>query len=148
MSTVWIINLFFQPIIHYSLVIYHRMFINKLKGPLAHPKINKNGFTINRWWKGKLFLIRGVGQGSQRLVYSIEMGGEILRKMASMYPTYSFTIVFILCIFQVSNSSTISRFIKARQLGIRISLLGTSFVLKIFHTMLGKRQKLTLAIFK
>ena len=141
MSTVWISNLFFQPIIHYSLVIYHRMFINKLEGPVAHPK-------INRWWKGKLFLIKGVGQGSQRLVYSIEMGGKILQKMAPMYPTYSFTIVFILCILQVSNSSTISRSIRARQLGIRISLLGTSFVLKIFHAMLRKRRKLTPEIFK
>ena len=59
MSAVWVSNLYFQPIIYCSLELYHRMFINKWKRLVACPKISKNGCMINKWYEGKLFLIRG-----------------------------------------------------------------------------------------
>ena len=93
MSAVWVSNLCFQPIIYYSLELYYRVFINKWERLVARPKISKSECMINKWCKGKLFLIRGV-EGSQRLTYSIEMGGEIFQKLVSIYPTFSFTIVF------------------------------------------------------
>ena len=54
------------------------------------------------------------------------MGGEIFQKLVSIYPTFSFTIVFIFSIFQVFKSTTLSRSIRARQHGIRISRLPAS----------------------
>ena len=48
MSAAWVSNLCFQPIIHYSLVLYYRMFINKWKWLVAHQKKSKNGCVINR----------------------------------------------------------------------------------------------------
>ena len=80
---------------YYSLELYCRMFINKWDRLAARPKINKNGSIINKWCKGKLFFIRVIGWGSQRLTYSIEKGGEIFQKLVSMYPTFCFTIVVI-----------------------------------------------------
>lgn len=69
------------------------------------------------------------------------ISGEILQKMVSMYPLFSFAIVFIFFIFQVSNYTTLSRSIRAWQIGIRILRYPASFQMKISHTMFEKRRK-------
>ena len=113
-SAVWVSNLCFQPIIYYSLVLSCRMLINKWERLLAHPKVSKNGCMINKWFKRKLFMIRWVGLGSQRLMHRIKMGGEIFQKWCQCIQP------FLLQQCLSSKSTTLSRSIRARQLGIRI----------------------------
>ena len=141
-SAVWVSNLCFQPIIYYSLALSCRMLINKWDRLLAHPEVSKNGCMINKWFKGKLFLIRWVGLGSQRLMHRIKMGSEIFQKMVSMYPTFSFTIVSI---FQIYYPFKIHQSYTAWHQNLTIT---SFFVMKISHKISGKKQKVTLAIYK